>query len=147
MLKQSLFVAALAAVSFGAQAGDRFADAQQDAAYAKAFYSFEFGGASPSADRHRMGFVANAVGNTKALPMVEYTKTRAGDTQLNISGAPVMVNGQSLNAGEEPVFLGMTATTTALVMTAVVVTTVIVASDDDDDVPAGSGGSGGSGGN
>ncbi|HEY0973783.1 MAG TPA: hypothetical protein VGE57_04765 [Solimonas sp.] len=140
MLKQSLFVAALAATSFGAQAGDRFADAHQDAAFAKAFYSFEFGGASSSTDRHRMGFVANAVGNTKALPMVEYTKTRAGETQLSISGAPVMINGQSLNAGEEAVFLGMTATTTALVATALVVTAVVVASDDDDNNPPATGG-------
>lgn len=124
----------LAAFASAATAEDRFAQLDRSDAYAKVYYGFEFGGSSAAPDQHRLGFVANAVGNERALPMVEYRQSVDGHSRLSLSGMPVMVDGQSLlNADGDGTVFGMARPVAAVVFGAAIVTAVVIVGSDDDD--------------
>lgn len=136
MYKHSLAVLGLSLAAFAsaAAAEDRFADQYRSDAYAKVYYGFEFGGSSAAPDQHRVGFLANAVGNERALPMMEYRQSVDGHSSLSLSGMPIMADGQYLlNANGDDKVFGMDRQVAAVVFGAAIVTAVIIIGSDDDD--------------
>jgi hypothetical protein len=151
MSKKAFAVLGLAAVSVttAVQAQDQVLDGYNDAAFAKAFYRYEFGGANPLTNEHRLGFIANGSGNLQSAPMMEYRQAASGQSSLSMSGMPVRVNGQNVmvrNANGGEVSLFQTAGFWVVVGGTALITGIAIADDDDESLVGGTGGSGGSGG-